>query len=141
MHTQKVFFILGQKGHFSPKNGSTMKNVIALNLYIGTNVSVFEIPYPSVLPASYTPLYCLLPIPLCTACFLYPYVLPASHIPLYCLFPISLCTACFPCPSVLRLPISVCTASFLTSLNCLFPVPSVLLYSLSVPLHTAPFLY
>ncbi len=38
----KVFFILGQKGHFFPKNGGTMKNVIALNLYIGTNVLVYE---------------------------------------------------------------------------------------------------
>ncbi len=34
----KVFFILGQKGHLFPKNGGTMKNVITLNLYIGTNV-------------------------------------------------------------------------------------------------------
>ncbi len=34
----KVFLILGQKGHFSPKNGGTMKNVIALSLYNGTNV-------------------------------------------------------------------------------------------------------
>ncbi len=31
----KVFFILG-------KNGGTMKNLIALNLYIGTNVLVYE---------------------------------------------------------------------------------------------------
>ncbi len=38
----KVFFILGQKGHFSPKNCGTLKNVIALNLYIGTNVLVYE---------------------------------------------------------------------------------------------------
>ncbi len=38
----KVFFILGQKGHFVPKNDGTMKNVIALNLYIGTNVLVYE---------------------------------------------------------------------------------------------------
>ncbi len=38
----KVFFILGQKGHFPQKNGGTMKNVIALNLYIGTNVLVYE---------------------------------------------------------------------------------------------------
>ncbi len=30
------FFI----GHFFPKNGGTMKNVIAINLYIGTNVCV-----------------------------------------------------------------------------------------------------
>ncbi len=29
---EKVFFILGQKGHFFPKNGVTMKKVIALNL-------------------------------------------------------------------------------------------------------------
>ncbi len=36
------FFILGQKGHFFPKNGGTMKNVIALNLYIGNNVLVYE---------------------------------------------------------------------------------------------------
>ncbi len=28
----KVIFILGQKGHFFPQNGGTMKNVIALNL-------------------------------------------------------------------------------------------------------------
>ncbi len=32
----KVFLILGQKGHFFTKN------VIALNLYIGTNVLVYE---------------------------------------------------------------------------------------------------
>ncbi len=38
----KVFLILGQKGHFSPENGGTMKNVTALNLYIGTNVLVYE---------------------------------------------------------------------------------------------------
>ncbi len=38
----KVFFILGQKGHFPPKNGGTMKNVIALNLYISTNVLVYD---------------------------------------------------------------------------------------------------
>ncbi len=38
----KVVFILGQKGHFFPKNGGTMKNVTALNLYIGTNVLVYE---------------------------------------------------------------------------------------------------
>ncbi len=38
----KVFLILGQKGHFFPKNGVTMKNVIALNLYIRTNVLVYE---------------------------------------------------------------------------------------------------
>ncbi len=38
----KVFFILGQKGHFFPKNCGTMKKVIALNLYIGTNVLVYE---------------------------------------------------------------------------------------------------
>ncbi len=38
----KVFFILEQKGHFFPKNSGTMKNVIALNLYIGTNVLVYE---------------------------------------------------------------------------------------------------
>ncbi len=35
-------FILGQKGHFFPKNGGTMKNVIALNMYIGTNVLMYE---------------------------------------------------------------------------------------------------
>ncbi len=38
----KVVLILVQKGKFSPKNGGTMKNVIALNLYIGTNVLVYE---------------------------------------------------------------------------------------------------
>ncbi len=38
----KVFFILEQKGHFSPKYGGTMKNIIALNLYIDTNVLVYE---------------------------------------------------------------------------------------------------
>ncbi len=38
----KLFFILGQKGHFFPKNCGTMKNVIALNLYNGTNVLVYE---------------------------------------------------------------------------------------------------
>ncbi len=38
----KVILILGQKGHFSPQNGGTMKNVIALNLYIVTNVLVYE---------------------------------------------------------------------------------------------------
>ncbi len=38
----KVFFIFGQKGHFFPKNGGTMKKVIALNMYIGTNVLVYE---------------------------------------------------------------------------------------------------
>ncbi len=38
----KVFLILRQKGHFSPKNDDTMKNIIALNLYIGTNVLVYE---------------------------------------------------------------------------------------------------
>ncbi len=37
-----VFLFLGQKGHFFPKNGGTMKNVIALNLYIGTNVLVYD---------------------------------------------------------------------------------------------------
>ncbi len=36
------FFILGQKDHFFPKNGGTMTNFIALNLYIGTNVLVYE---------------------------------------------------------------------------------------------------
>ncbi len=38
----KFFFFWGQKGHFSPKNVGTMKNVIALNLYISTNVLVYE---------------------------------------------------------------------------------------------------
>ncbi len=39
----KVFFILGQKGHFFSKNGGTIKKkVIALNMYIGTNVLVYE---------------------------------------------------------------------------------------------------
>ncbi len=38
----KVFLILGQKGHFFATYGVTMKNVIALNLYIGTNVLVYE---------------------------------------------------------------------------------------------------
>ncbi len=38
----KVIFILEQKGHLFPKNGGTMKNLIALNLYIGTNVLVYE---------------------------------------------------------------------------------------------------
>ncbi len=39
----KVFFILGQKSHyFQHKNGGTMKKVIALNLYISTNVLVYE---------------------------------------------------------------------------------------------------
>ncbi len=40
--TTKFFFILGSKGHSSPKIGGTVKNVIALNLYIGTNVLVYE---------------------------------------------------------------------------------------------------
>ncbi len=40
--TTKLFFILEQKGHFFKNNGGTMKNVIALNLYIGTNVLVYE---------------------------------------------------------------------------------------------------
>ncbi len=34
----KVLFILGQKGHFSQKMAVPSKNVIALNMYIGTNV-------------------------------------------------------------------------------------------------------
>ncbi len=38
----KVLFILGQKGHFSPKNYGTMKIVTALNLYVGTNVLMYE---------------------------------------------------------------------------------------------------
>ncbi len=32
----------GAKRPFFPKNGGTIKNVIALNLYIGTNVLVYE---------------------------------------------------------------------------------------------------
>ncbi len=36
------FKFWGKKAIFSPKNGGTMKNVIALNLYIGTNVLVYE---------------------------------------------------------------------------------------------------
>ncbi len=36
-------FILGQKVHFFPKHGDTIKKkVIALKLYIGTNVLVYE---------------------------------------------------------------------------------------------------
>ncbi len=38
----KVFVILGQKGHYFPQNAGTMKYVIALNLYIVTNVLVYE---------------------------------------------------------------------------------------------------
>ncbi len=38
----KFFLFWGQKSNFFPKNGGTMKNVIALNLYIGTNVLVYE---------------------------------------------------------------------------------------------------
>ncbi len=39
----KVFFILGQKAIFPQKNGGTIpKNVIALDMYIGTNVLVYE---------------------------------------------------------------------------------------------------
>ncbi len=39
----KVFFkFWDKKAIFLPKNGGTMKNVIALNLYIGTNVLVYE---------------------------------------------------------------------------------------------------
>ncbi len=38
----KVFFILGPKCNFFPNNGGTIKKVIALNLYIGTNVLVYE---------------------------------------------------------------------------------------------------
>ncbi len=41
-HDKVVFLFLGQKGHFFPKNGGTMKKVIALNLYIGTNVLLYE---------------------------------------------------------------------------------------------------
>ncbi len=33
---------LTTKGHFPPKTDGTMKNVITLNLYIGTNVLVYE---------------------------------------------------------------------------------------------------
>ncbi len=40
--TTKFFLILGQKDIFFRKNGGTIKNVIALNLYIGTNVLVHE---------------------------------------------------------------------------------------------------
>ncbi len=37
------FFILGQKGHFFRKKWRHhQKNVIALNMYIGTNVLVYE---------------------------------------------------------------------------------------------------
>ncbi len=37
------FFILGQKGHFFSKNvGTIKKKVIALNMYIGSNVLVYE---------------------------------------------------------------------------------------------------
>ncbi len=38
----KVFLFWGKMAIFSPKNGGTMKNVIALNLYISTNVLVYE---------------------------------------------------------------------------------------------------
>ncbi len=38
----KFIFILGQKGHFISKIGGTIKNVIALIMYIGTNVLVYE---------------------------------------------------------------------------------------------------
>ncbi len=39
----KVFFILGQKSHFfSKKWRHHQKKVIALNMYIGTNVLVYE---------------------------------------------------------------------------------------------------
>ncbi len=41
-HDKVVFFILGPKKHFSQKNCGTMNKVIALNLYIGTNVLVYE---------------------------------------------------------------------------------------------------
>ncbi len=37
----KIFYF-GAKRPFSPKSGGTMKNVKALNLYIGTNVLVYE---------------------------------------------------------------------------------------------------
>ncbi len=38
-----VFFILGQKGHFIPQKWRhNQKKVIALNLYIGTNVLMYE---------------------------------------------------------------------------------------------------
>ncbi len=38
----KDFFYFGGKMAFFTKNGGTMKNVIALNLYIGTNVLVYQ---------------------------------------------------------------------------------------------------
>ncbi len=39
----KYFFILGQKNHFFPKKWwHHQKKVIALNLYIGTNVLVYD---------------------------------------------------------------------------------------------------
>ncbi len=40
--TTKFFLFWGKKAIFSPKNGGTMKNVIALNMYIGTNVLMYE---------------------------------------------------------------------------------------------------
>ncbi len=40
--TTKFFLFWGKKAIFFPQNGGTMKNVIALNLYIGTNVLVYE---------------------------------------------------------------------------------------------------
>ncbi len=36
------FFISGQKGHFLKKWRHNQKKVIALNMYIGTNVLVYE---------------------------------------------------------------------------------------------------
>ncbi len=40
--TTKFFLFWGKMAIFFPKNGGTMKNVIALNLYIGNNVLVYE---------------------------------------------------------------------------------------------------
>ncbi len=38
-----IFFLFwGKKPFFLPKNGGTMKHVIALSLYIGTNILVYE---------------------------------------------------------------------------------------------------
>ncbi len=41
-NSSRQSFYFGAKRSFSPKNGGTMKYVIALNLYIGTNVLVYE---------------------------------------------------------------------------------------------------
>ncbi len=38
----KVFLFCSKKGNFFPQKGGTMKKVIALNLYIGTNVLISE---------------------------------------------------------------------------------------------------